>query len=98
MRVELEGTLGLLAPDPRQRAFGSLDSHSGGDQARSEARLAEGEPGLQGSRLATGEARRGACGVLPIRHGFRRDTFPDGEGFLGCVSSGGAPLRSPRFA
>ena len=25
-----QGTLGLLAPDPRQRAFGSLDSHSGG--------------------------------------------------------------------
>ena len=25
-----EGTLGLLAPDPRQRAFGSLDSHSEG--------------------------------------------------------------------
>ena len=28
--VSCGGRLGLLAPDPRQRAFGSLDSHSGG--------------------------------------------------------------------
>ncbi len=53
---------------------------------------------MRGSRLATGEARRGACQAPPIRHGSCRDTFPSGEGFLGWLSSGGAPLRSPRFA
>ena len=69
-----------------------------GDHDWSKARLAEGEPGLQGSRLAKGEARRETCEAPPIRHGLRRDTFPAGEGRLGWLSSGGAPLRSPRFA
>ena len=38
------------------------------------------------------------CEAPPIRHGNCHDTFPSGEGFLGWLSSGGAPLRSPRFA
>ena len=51
----------------------------------SEAQCATGAPGLRGSRLgglrpfSLGEARRDTCEALPIRHGFRRDTFPAGE-------------------
>ena len=41
---------------------------------------------MQGSRLATGEARRGTCGDPPIRHGSCRDTLPSGEGGLRTFS------------
>ena len=35
------------------------------------------------------------CGVLPIRHGFRRDTFPAGEG-AGLIALGrGSPTVAP---
>ena len=58
-----------------------------GDHHCAEARLAEGEPGLRGSRRTTGAPRREACEAPPIRHGNCRDTFPSGEGgfapFLG---------------
>ena len=66
------------------------------------ARRAEGAPRLLGSRRTKGAPRRGTCEAPPIRHGLRRDTFPSGEGgfapFRGYARSGGAPLRSPRFA
>ena len=98
--MEQGGTLGLLAPDPRQRAFGSLDSHSGRIRLGRRARRATGAPRLRGSRLATGEARRGACGAPPIRHGSCRDTFPSGEGglrpFSWLVALGrGSPTVAP---
>ena len=62
------------------------------------ARLAEDEPGLQGSRLAKGEARRVTCKAPPIRHGSCRDTFPSGEGFLVARARAGLPYGRPRFA
>ena len=66
-----------------------------GDQAGVEARLAEGEPGLRGSRRATGAPRRGACEAPPIRHGNCRDTFPSGEGFLVVCARAGLPYGRP---
>ena len=66
-----------------------------GDQAGLEARLAEGEPGLRGSRRATGAPRRGACGAPPIRHGNCRDTFPSGEGGWGARARAGLPYGRP---
>ena len=68
-----------------------------GDATWLEARLAEGEPGLRGSRRTEGAPRRGACRAPPIRHGTAVTPSPPGKG-LGCARSGGAPLRSPRFA
>ena len=59
------GRLGLLAPDPRQRAAWPSGLPFGGMQLGLEARRAEGAPRLWGSRLATGEARRG-CAGLPL--------------------------------
>ena len=56
-------------------AFGHATPAWGCVAACAKARRTEGAPGLQGSRLATGEARRVTCCVLPIRPGFRRDTF-----------------------
>ena len=75
-----EGTLGLLAPDPRQRAAWPSGLPFGGIGAGSKGPARGGRAGLQGSRRATGAPRRGACEAPPIRHGFRRDTFPSGEG------------------
>ena len=66
-----------------------------GDQTGLEARLAEGEPGLRGSCLATGEARRRTCEAPPIRRGLRRDTFPAGEGFFIARARAGLPYGRP---
>ena len=90
------GTLGLLAPGPRQRAFGPLDSHSGGSgwvggPARG------GRAGLAGVTAHSGcAATRNMRGSpYPSRHS--RDTFPSGEGVglraLGRGSPTVAPLR-----
>ena len=94
--VSCGGRLGLLAPDPCQRAFGSLGSHSGGSgwgggPARGRrAGLARVTP-----RKGRGATR--LCGAPPIRHGNCRDTFPSGEGAglraLGRDSPTVAPLR-----
>ena len=62
-----------------------------------EARLAEGEPGLRGSRRTAGAPQRGTCEAPPIRHGKAVTPSPPGKG-RGWLRSGGAPLRSPRFA
>ena len=70
--------------------------------ACAEARLAKGEPGLRGSRRTKGAPRRTACAAPPIRHGFRRATFPSGEGFFcapsASVERGGVLLRRPTEA
>ena len=50
------------------------------------------------STLFIGRGATRSCEAPPIRHGNCRDTFPSGDGFPGWLSSGGAPLRSPRFA
>ena len=60
-----------------------------------EARLAEGEPGLRGSRRTAGAPQRGTCEAPPIRHGFRRDTFPSGEGFFVTCARAGLPYGRP---
>ena len=97
MRVELGGgRLGLLAPDPRQRAFGSLDSHSGGSLLGG-GPARGGRAGLAGVTPRKGRGATRLCGAPPIRRGFRRDTFPSGEGGglreLGRGSPTVAPLR-----
>ena len=48
-----------------------------------------------GSRRTTGAPRRGTCEALPIRHGFRRDTFPSGEGGGGGRARAGLPYGRP---
>ena len=92
-----KGTAGASRPRPSPEGRMALWTPVRGDQAGLEARLAEGEPGLQGSRLATGEARRGACKVPPIRHGTAVTPSPPGKGAglraLGRGSPTVAPLR-----
>ena len=91
-------TAGAPCPKPSPKSLRLSGLSFGGSDIGSRARRTEGAPGLRGSRRATGAPRRGTCGAPPIRHGNCRDTFPSGEGGLGCVRSGGTPLRSPRFA
>ena len=94
MRVEV---LGRRGSSPRTLAKGpsALWTSIRGDHHWVKARLAEGEPGLQGSRRATGAPRRGACEALPIRHGNCRDTFPAGEGTGLVVLGRGSPTFAP---
>ena len=70
--------------------------------ACAEARRTKGAPGLRGSRRTKDAPRRTACAAPPIRHGFRRDTFPAGEGFFcapsASVERGGVLLRRPTEA
>ena len=61
----------------------------------SKARRATGAPRLRGSRRTTGAPRRGTCEALPIRHGFRRDTFPAGEGGWVGRARAGLPYSRP---
>ena len=96
--MEVEGTLGLLAPDPRQRAFGSLDSHSGGIRLgwRPGSRRASRACGGHASQRARRDAEHAR---LPLSVTASAVTpSPPGKGGLGCARSGGTPLRSPRFA
>ena len=94
------GRLGLLAPDPRQRAFGSLDSHSGGSglvggPARG------GRAGLAGVTarglrpFSLGAPRRGACGAPPIRHGTGVTPSPPGKGGWVTCARAGLPYGRP---
>ena len=93
---QLGGRLGLLAPDPRQRAFGSLDSHSGGS-GRVGGPARGGRAGLAGVTVRNRRTATRSCEAPPIRHGSCRDTFPSGEGAglraLGRGSPTVAPLR-----
>ena len=93
--MRVEGTLGLLAPDPRQRAAWPSGLPFGG------IRLGW-RPGSQRARRAcrghgahTGAPRRGACGAPPIRHGNCRDTFPSEEGGWVGRARAGLPYGRP---
>ena len=92
---QLGGRLGLLAPDPRQRAAWPSGLPFGGSDIGSRARRAKGAPGLRGSRRATGAPRRGTCEAPPIRHGSCRDTFPSGEGMVLVALGRGSPTVAP---
>ena len=77
------------------RAFGHAECAWSQPATCAEARLAEGEPGLRGSRLATGEARRETCEAPPIRHGTAVTPSPPGKD-TGLVALGrGSPTVAP---
>ena len=86
------GDAGAPRPRPSPEGCIALWTSIRRDHCWLEARLAEGEPRLRGSRRTEGAPRRGACGAPPIRHGNCRDTFPSGEGgfapFLGRARAG----------
>ena len=89
------GDAGASRPRPSPEGCIALWTLIRGEQAGWEARLAEGEPGLRGSRRTAGAPQRGTCEAPPIRHGFRRDTFPSGEGGLVACARAGLPYGRP---
>ena len=97
MRVCVGGTLGLLAPDPRQRAFGSLDSHSGGIRLgwRPGSRRASRACGGHGAQRVRRDAEHARLPLFVTA--FAVTPSPPGKGVglraLGRDSPTVAPLR-----
>ena len=98
--MDVGETLGLLAPDPRQRAawpsglpFGGI--RLSGGPARGERAGLAGVTARGLRPFSLGAPRRGTCEAPPIRHGNCRDTFPSGEGFFVACARAGLPYGRP---
>ena len=91
----IRGDAGAPRPRPSPEGFHPSGLSFGGLGQGRRARRTEGAPGLRGSRLAKGEARRETCEAPPIRHGSCRDTFPSGEGFFVGRARAGLPYGRP---
>ena len=91
------GDAGASRPRPSPKSLRLSGLSFGGIRQGWRARLAEGEPGLQGSRRTEGAPRRGTCEAPPIRHGTAVTPSPPGKDSLlralGRDSPTVAPLR-----